>query len=557
MPKKIVIDMSDIEERCRTHVDPDWKERIQYDDGGNLMYASGGNDIRYRMELFKDAGDNLMGACTCPWIGRQKEGSVAKPCKHLLAAWMVEMPEGKAVAEKVFGDGTKTPDTRTEVSVEPAAQVKHEKTPAQKEAEKGQLIVPKWKPKHTITIWPSSVGMLETCPASRVIGDEDTLIDSVGVPAKVGRAAHELCEDLVRNGWGWPPDDLLEKIAAKHGVPQEITDLRFIGIFAAQAWNGNQNFEGVKKWFFRPNIEVTREFKFKHRHPYMQGVEATIKIRGRNDLDEAFPEEERGVVLDWKSGRRQEEDDYSGQMKAEAVLLASKDKRIKSVTMITVWLRDRTMDVITFTRDELKKWLNDLVKYNAFWDGQTYGPGKHCRYCSKMAICPGREAVLNGTAKFLMTTEDDELIVPIVDEEGNLIPDRAWPMYQHVKMVQAAAGQFMDEFKTRIREGGAMPIPALPGREIRAQETKGDLVIDPIEAWPILRAHLQTDERIAACVSISKGKLEDLIAEQNEKGEKGKAIAAVMEDLEKAGALGRAAPRVQVRVLRTPEPEKE
>jgi len=509
------------------------------------------------MELFKDAGDNLIGECGCTWTGRFTDNTVAKPCRHLCAAWLLETPEGQEVAKRLYpqeGDAAPVHDSKAS-TVAPTTQPKLPAPAKDTTEEPTQLIVPRWVPKDTIVIWPSSVPMLEACPASRVIGDEDILIDTMGTPAKVGRAAHDMCEHLVKNGWRWPDDDDLFGWAMANGVPDEVDSLRFLGIFAAQAWHGNQSAEGIKKWFFEPNVEVTREFRFKQKHRYLKDKEVLIKIRGRNDLDEIFAEEERGVVLDWKSGWKSEETDYSGQMKAAGVLLAAADKRIKKVTMIIVWLRDRTMDIVTFTREELKAWLNDLVKYNAFWDGQTYGPGKHCLYCSKTAICPGRREVLHGVAESLMTAADDtELLVPIVDAEGQFIPDRAWAMYNHVRMVQQAAGQFLDEFKARIKEHGPMPIPAMPGKEIGILEMQGDLIIDPQLAWPVLRKYLQTDDVIAKCVSVGKGKLEDVIAAQTVKGEKGKAIAAVMADLDKAGALSRGQDKVQVRVVKTKTP---
>jgi len=569
---KFVIDTSDIGGRAKRLLEDDWIARLQYDDQGRLTYLSSKSGHRHIVTLEEDAGGNFLGDCTCSWAGRQKEGAVGKPCRHLCAAWLWETAEGRKMAPILFPScaeqlAGKVKETAAEGSPPPPSDpdddaALQEKRLAAKRAlaedserkksdsakphdpkihkAKTHVVDPpivKWTPRNTITIWPSSVPMLEACSASRAIEDDDVLIDRIGDPARLGRAGHALAEDLVAKEWTFPPQDLVEGIAARYGVPQLAEDLKFIGMFAAQAWHGTNTFQGVKRWFFNPNVEITREFSFIHTHSWRKNLKVKIRIRGRNDLDQGFPEEERGVVLDWKTGRRTEESNYSGQMMANAVLLAGTDKRIKSVTTIIVWLRDRITETVTYTRDELRAWLNEMVKYNVFWDGKTYGPGRHCRYCQRMPNCPGRRAELQGNVGALVATDSD-LITPIVDENGVLIPDRTIPMWQHLRMVKDAADAALAQLKEMVEEQGGVILPNDDTKELATVEFQGRLNIDPIIAWPILERRL-TQQEFADAITIGVSKVKNALAAKTEPGKKGKVIDDVMAELDAAGALSR------------------
>jgi len=566
MPKTIVLDLSDIEKR-KKRVDPDWLQRVQYDETGEtILYLSGSKGQRYRVKVWKDEGGNYIGSCTCPWVGRQEEGSLAVPCKHICSVLLMEDPANLAA----YKANVSSPEVSQGAASTPADTPGPQETPknatpdgkasepvgekAEEEVIVDPPIIPRWNPENTVTIWPSSVPMLEACNASRVITSEDILIDRVGTPALLGRAAHELCESLVKNDWKFPAQDEVFSIAVKNHVTDEAESLKFLGIFAAQAWHGNEHFEGVKKWFFTPSVEEKIKWEFKFSHQFKKDKRVLIKVSGRLDVCESFPEEERAVVLDWKSGWKNEEDDYEAQMMMGAALLMSRDKRIKTVTTILVWLRDRQMHNVTYTRDELKAWLNELVKYNIFWDGQTYGPGRACTYCKKMMVCEARRAMLEQTARSLVVSEGDMLITPILDEQGFLIPERAYRAYQHVTILKKAADEFLAQLKQRVADTERMPIPGEENKFMDLVEVQGRETIDALISWPIMRKWLPDDAAIAGCVKVSGSDLKSAISGTAEKGSKGKAIKECWEELTASGALSRGKPSLRLKVVKV-DPE--
>ena len=570
MPKTIVIDTSDLDQR-KKKMDIDWLQRVQYDETGTIIfYLSGNKDQRYRVQLKKE-GSSYIGSCTCPWVGRQEEGSIAKPCKHLVAALVMEEPGNMAAYLAIQGAAStpadasvpqETPEDTTPEETASETVGEKEDEDAQIKKEEATIVdpptIPRWNPENTVTIWPSSVPMLEACNASRVIDSEDILIDRVGTPALLGRAAHELCESLVKNDWKFPAQDEVFSIAVKNHVTDEAESLKFLGIFAAQAWHGNEHFEGVKKWFFTPSVEEKIKWEFKFSHQFKKDKRVLIKVSGRLDVCESFPEEERAVVLDWKSGWKNEEDDYEAQMMMGAALLMSRDKRIKTVTTILVWLRDRQMHNVTYTRDELKAWLNELVKYNIFWDGQTYGPGRACTYCKKMMVCEARRAMLEQTARSLVVSEGDMLITPILDEQGFLIPERAYRAYQHVTILKKAADEFLAQLKQRVADTERMPIPGEENKFMDLVEVQGRETIDALISWPIMRKWLPDDAAIAGCVKVSGSDLKSAISGTAEKGSKGKAIKECWEELTASGALSRGQPSLRLKVVKVePEAVKE
>ena len=522
---RVILDLSDLEARAKRNLDTDWLERIQFTETGAMTYASVNGQVR-TCDVFPMADGTLEGECDCPSISHKEESSTVKPCKHIIANIYVLKQKAKP---------------KEETTEEAKEEVKPEVKP---EADKREP-VPTAPYLRELRLNPSSAPAIEECAAFLARDKDTVLIETSGDAGKIGRAAHDICENLVQEGWKFPPPT--EGYAMKHDVPEAADDLKYFAWFAIQAWHGSPTFDGIKQWFGNPLTEKAYKFKFEYGDPYHPESKYLITISGRMDLVEVFPDEGYANVGDWKSGYKREESNYPAQMKMGAFLVAAQDKRIKRVNMSLIWLRDRVVQTVTMTREELREWMMNLLKYRVFWDGKTYGPGDACTYCVRFAQCPGRAEQIESTARALATIEG-ELMIPLLDDNGEFIPERTYPMYAYVKLVHSATKAWLDAFKERL-DGQVVPVPSKEGMALAVVETKGGIKIDPQTAWPILSEHL-TGEQLASIITISAGKMDDEIASTVDKGQKGKQIEAIRASLEAAGAVSFGESRKSIKVVK-------
>ena len=505
--------LNHLDAKAFDRIDEDWRDRIKEvdDPEADLAYeytSSSGKRV-YRLQLHKE-GSSWYGSCSCPAGGR-KRGEPAPLCKHLAAALLLQ-PEFDTRADEPVEEEEKKPAM---VEATPPAPVQTEKI-----------------------IWPSAVPMIETCPAS--MEEADIKIDMVGEPARIGRAVHSICQEIVEKDLHNIP--ALKPYALENNI-EVNDDLRFLAYSALKLWQGSKEQKGLKEYFRNPLCEVTNDFTFSAVDP--TGNKAKIRIHGRADVFETF--EDHAVVLDWKSGRKHDDYSYLGQMKALAILAAAQDKRIQRVSTIIAWLRDGVVSpIVTFTRQELKEWLKGFVKHDLFWDGKTYRPGPHCRFCPRYLNCPARKAILENA---IATFSD-----PSVVESRSLLadPEKLAIALQQAQMVSRVAEDFIAQAKEFLDGKDPVPIPDKPGYTYAVVEGQGRTAIDPIAAWPILAKHLSEDE-LASCVAIKTGKVRSALADKASSGSKKQYIEEVMNEMEANGALIKGQPTKSLRVIRIEE----
>jgi len=362
----------------------------------------------------------------------------------------------------------------------------------------------------------SSLPLIEACVASTAGGD--IILNEDSKPAKIGRAVHKICQDIIEdNLFRVPP---VAPYALRYGVEGSEEDLRFLGIFALQAWHGSRQEPGLSTYFNNPECE-------KEMHHEMKD----LILAGHPDISDTTPRDNRAFGLDWKTGRRNEEYLYRSQMLGYAFLIAAQNKSIKDVTIFLVFLRDREYVTYNFSRDELREWMRSLTEN--IWDGKTYSPGEHCRFCPRRLNCPARDTLLRTSiANFIAEPS-------LIDREtGKLIPaDQLYNAYQQATLVKNAVEAFMKRLKAEVEEIGTLPIPGT-NRMFALESRRGSTRIEPITAIPILREYLDEDH-FAKCVKIEKTKMETAIKDTVETGSGAKTIRKVMDELDNAGALSR------------------
>jgi hypothetical protein len=120
----------------------------------------------------------------------------------------------------------------------------------------------------------------------------------------------------------------------------------------------------------------------------------------------------------------------------------------------------------------------------------------------------------------------------MVTERGAMRRETLAGLYPMVQQLEDAIGNYRQALRLALADG---PIEISDGREIRLQErTRSN--IDARKAWPVLRQHM-TDDEIAEALTVKKKAVEDAVKARAGKGMKGKAAAALIQELRDAGAV--------------------
>ena len=229
-------------------------------------------------------------------------------------------------------------------------------------------------------------------------------------------------------------------------------------------------------------------------------------------------------VLDWKSGRVRRT--HKNQLRSYAYLALVRarkaDQEPESITVYTVWLRHREIDVSTYTPAQLDQWAKDLANRVMNWDG-VYTTGDHCAFCPRKTTC---EAKLN---------EERALVQAFTGPEpsglSRLSPESVYDTYRRVKEIERAVKGALAQFKEHVQEVGEVA----SGDRALVLAERGRTTIDARKAWPVLSEVLSQDE-LAEAVSISKTAITKAVR-ANAKGSKKAAVSDVLDQLEAAGAI--------------------
>ncbi len=341
----------------------------------------------------------------------------------------------------------------------------------------------------------SSLPRFTMCPSSAAEPEGGYKLDSSSQPSDEGTAAHEALALVVD---GREPD--LDEIAMTHGVDRKI-----LGILVA---NGRVAWSEYQRLFPEPRVEVE--------------VEGPL-VRGRADVLHA--DTESLVILDWKSGwvRRHHADQLAGY--AHAAVSTFGMPKIGKITTIVPWLRFGESDVVNMDAEYLEafeKNIRDAEKRI----GEVFSPGDdRCGFCPRALSCPAWSDTQRSAAASLAVMKDGvaatpEMLASLYDDSRAL--KRALENYE--KALKVAVG--------RTEDGLRLP----DDRTLRFVDTV-IREIDPRLAWKTLVSEGLTDDDLNSCLSLGKTKLTNIVKERAPRGKKGKAVAALMEKLEGAGAV--------------------
>jgi hypothetical protein len=351
-----------------------------------------------------------------------------------------------------------------------------------------------------ITTRCSSLDRQRLCPAS--VSAEGVLVEHNDPTAPVGLAFHE-------------------------GMPAAIVGVHIEAETLAKAWSvdadelgmllrlGHLRWDQLREWFPEPQFEVELQYH-----------DADLRLTGHADLHSVVRtepdlmdfDEVRG--LDWKTGFAAVKE-HEWQCRGYGYLLLKEYPTCQRVRWCVVDVRAGAAEWYTWTRDELSRWWADLKVH---LHKRSYAPSLDaCRYCPRAIDCPARTRLLRQAVEALSlewdAVQDGELL-------GRLLED--------AKLVKALAEKAAEYVKTQVvLAGGTLGIGGGKELYIREQEKR---TIDARLGLPVLANYI-TPEQMPDCLTIGKGKAEDL-ARSNAPPRRGKAtVEAMLADLETAGAL--------------------
>jgi hypothetical protein len=336
------------------------------------------------------------------------------------------------------------------------------------------------------TIRCSSLPLLFSCGAS-LSPPEHAAYQPPGDAADLGTRVHA---------------ELARHVAGEDSEPAEDTRFLF--------WSGAKMWRELAPEFPSPMTEVSLSYDF-----------AEWSCTGHVDVVSVVGSEIR--ILDWKSGFK--DSDYREQMCGYCALSLLMYPEIERATATIVWLRTGEIERYTMTRADLPRWEADVSEALE----RTEDPGPHCDYCQRSHECHARNAMVRRDVATVLDMGTEEAAASV----AILPPAEIVQLLSKAKMVAACADRIKDAIKAHVETVGEV---VGDGKRL-ALVSENRRSLDPLKTWPILTASGFEDADFAACVKISASSVDDITAKRAGRGNGKRAIAALRERLESAGAV--------------------
>ena len=355
------------------------------------------------------------------------------------------------------------------------------------------------------TIRASSTPRLLACPASHHAPGERINPDSP--EARLGSGAHVVNETLPKTGQ--PDWDRIPEVAREFRVEEK--ELRILAAQSKRLWDSEV-----------PGWDCTLADIFEGATAEGQksmGIGLGVTLTGSPDL---FVDRDNNTyVLDWKTGRVDR--DHTAQLAAYA-LLAGRGKTVGAHVFVA-WVRDGELEQWSRSTGEIDDHRVSIAKAAASWDGE-YRPGSHCAFCPLEASCSAKTALVRRDIGAILDSDAEAF--------GALEPARQIGLVEQARDIERLCKRVVDAAREHVSEHGDIEAD---GRALRVTTVERQSV-DTRAAMAVLRQHIPA-EKLADTVTVQLGKAKKIAGEDAPRGEKGKRIAKLMDDLEKAGALSK------------------
>ncbi len=360
----------------------------------------------------------------------------------------------------------------------------------------------------------SSMPAAFTCPGSaRPVQEGGVLVDPVSDAGDGGSAGHAVMAALVDADATTLYEVDLEPIARRWSV--DVDDLKITAFIGLKVW------KSVREWLRPAQSEVYLEASFE----IAPGV--VLELSGH--IDALAVARLMAAHGDWKFGRMDR--DYQHQVHAYSALVLGNYPSVEKVDGFVGWMRSgQTERVERMTRENLWQWLDEVRERVVQWDG-VYHPGGHCSICPRAAACP---ALATTARRDVLVFGGEAMAAKVEAGLGDLSDSEVVSIWRRWKSVERLGKSLHEAVQKRVRAAGGA-LPDGDGRELRFIDSPRR-VVSPKLGLPVLREHLTEDE-ILGCMKIGMSAVDDAVAAKTPKGGKKKAIEAVAEALEAAGAV--------------------
>jgi hypothetical protein len=367
----------------------------------------------------------------------------------------------------------------------------------------------------------SSLDRLFACPASIHTETDETLIDHEPSEAtNVGLAVHALMADVLRNRYQTLPD--VAPYAQQFGV--EEREVRILGYQGMKVL-------GEYRRYLSEEPEIEESLR--------AGIADGLELTGRADVMDYVADDGGTVyVLDWKTGDKDEDSRYLWQMRGYGYLglQSFDDRQPSSVVVILAWLRSGETSVFRYRVDGVNR-LPQEIAQQLEWDGKTYTPGDACRYCPRVAACPGRRDLMLAAVEVL-TSERRASLVPF---NGDLVDPSAFGRsIVQARFLKQLCEDHLRQCVEAVRSlGGDVPLPS--GQHVVIKSRAGRATLKSHETVAALdkRFGLLDTDTVLDMATLSKDAVETFVASKATRGEKKALKEDVFRELEEIGALTR------------------
>lgn len=372
--------------------------------------------------------------------------------------------------------------------------------------------------KSSYTIRCSRLPLVMSC-ASSLIPAEDPIHENDTDPQNIGRADHDLLRMHVEGHEVTEAD--ISHVCTRERANQAEVGMR-LG-YGMKVWDfpaPDGSHAALKRYFDRVGAEEPFTCSMLLR---VAGKRVSVTLTGHPDLGGS------NVTLDWKGGRVFSNAEWQLQGYCYAT---------RRMWSIVAWLMDKKVYV---KEAMLRKDFEAALAAQLALVGKEYGPGEHCGFCPRRHECAALRKCMQSTAELLKGSKGN---LTTAEDLARVYPQRRL-MDKYLKMYDHALDAYLDEHGSLpLGDGTEVYIREEPRREVDVQT-----------AWPVL-AEALTVEQLAMCVKLGvtaiseavKQVVRDEYAEKGEKvpkGELGKAVKVMWEQLGEAGAVSEIIRRVK------------
>lgn len=359
----------------------------------------------------------------------------------------------------------------------------------------------------------SSLDRIIACPGSTEPTEDYTLQTSSAL-SRLGNAFHDLAALKIV---GQPYD--IDLVAVKWGVSKKELEPLF--------WKGMRLFNEQREQF---QTDLRTEVYYIGTYSDDRPVCLTghIDVLGVNNTYGML------VIGDHKSGFL--DGMHDNQLRGYGYLALQNSPKHDKVMTIQFNVREFTYDRYVYTRKQLDEWYTNMVA--PVYGNVAVNPGGHCRFCSRRGQCRAY----------------DELVVKskqhLSDHFEKATPKQLYDAVLSMEKLAEAARQYLHD---EAYVNGPLVYDDKYELMLRAQARNH---INYGKALTILMEHM-TPEEIASASSISQDAMKQIISDKHARGDKGRAIAGVYQQLSDAGALDSKITTQLVKRKRENEPDQQ